>query len=256
MHITCTKCSTRYVVKADSIGDKGRIVKCAKCGHKWHQKPATSEEKEKVKRIVTKNPASLSSGMPDIKESRIDSKDSIRANLNDIPPLSEEAQRVVKENSLPVKAKSEVIPAPLWVKVAVCLLILLIVPFSLLVYRDMIIEKYPASLKLYKQLSLAHDQGLSLENVSIKYKDRSTLVFEAMITNQSDFKAQFEGLQLKYYDKEDQEIASDYLSDSTWKQVAPLDNVYILEPLKNISVKTRKIILDIDFGNDLELLLY
>jgi predicted Zn finger-like uncharacterized protein len=41
MIITCPSCSTRYPVDASSFAPSGRKVRCAKCGHSWHQAPPT-----------------------------------------------------------------------------------------------------------------------------------------------------------------------------------------------------------------------
>ncbi|HEX7776092.1 MAG TPA: DUF3426 domain-containing protein [Parvibaculum sp.] len=41
MIITCPSCSTRYPVEASSFAPSGRKVRCAKCGHSWHQAPPT-----------------------------------------------------------------------------------------------------------------------------------------------------------------------------------------------------------------------
>lgn len=41
MIITCPSCSTRYPVDAASFAPSGRKVRCAKCGHNWHQAPPT-----------------------------------------------------------------------------------------------------------------------------------------------------------------------------------------------------------------------
>ncbi len=41
MIITCPSCSTRYPVDAASFAPSGRKVRCAKCGHSWHQAPPT-----------------------------------------------------------------------------------------------------------------------------------------------------------------------------------------------------------------------
>lgn len=34
--LVCPNCDSKFKVKADALGDKGRLVKCAKCQHKWH----------------------------------------------------------------------------------------------------------------------------------------------------------------------------------------------------------------------------
>ncbi|MGB5950283.1 MAG: DUF3426 domain-containing protein [Parvibaculum sp.] len=41
MIITCPSCSTRYPVDAASFAPSGRKVRCARCGHSWHQAPPT-----------------------------------------------------------------------------------------------------------------------------------------------------------------------------------------------------------------------
>lgn len=41
MIITCPACSARYPVDAASFAPSGRKVRCAKCGHSWHQAPPT-----------------------------------------------------------------------------------------------------------------------------------------------------------------------------------------------------------------------
>ena len=39
MILTCPACETRFRVPPTAIGEAGRKVKCAKCGHDWHQMP-------------------------------------------------------------------------------------------------------------------------------------------------------------------------------------------------------------------------
>lgn len=39
MIITCETCLKRYVISPDSLGAKGRIVKCSSCAHTWYQNP-------------------------------------------------------------------------------------------------------------------------------------------------------------------------------------------------------------------------
>src|SRR5258706_5749240 len=37
MILTCTSCDTRYSVDGSKFPAAGRTVRCAKCGHSWHQ---------------------------------------------------------------------------------------------------------------------------------------------------------------------------------------------------------------------------
>ncbi|RAU22814.1 hypothetical protein CU669_05345 [Paramagnetospirillum kuznetsovii] len=39
MLITCPSCSTNFSIPDSALGTTGRKLKCAKCGHKWHQQP-------------------------------------------------------------------------------------------------------------------------------------------------------------------------------------------------------------------------
>lgn len=39
MILTCPSCFARYLTSADAIGERGRDVRCGKCGHMWHQEP-------------------------------------------------------------------------------------------------------------------------------------------------------------------------------------------------------------------------
>lgn len=44
MILTCPSCGTQYAVKDGAIPPEGRKVRCAACGHSWHQTTATPEE--------------------------------------------------------------------------------------------------------------------------------------------------------------------------------------------------------------------
>ncbi len=48
MILTCPACGTQYAVKDGAIPDGGRKVRCASCGHSWHQEPEPGDEAEEL----------------------------------------------------------------------------------------------------------------------------------------------------------------------------------------------------------------
>lgn len=46
MILTCPQCETRYQTDAAQFGAAGRKVRCAKCGHVWHQAPESPNDPE------------------------------------------------------------------------------------------------------------------------------------------------------------------------------------------------------------------
>lgn len=48
MILTCPACSTRYQVDESKFPPDGRSVRCAKCGHVWHQSPPVSQPDDEL----------------------------------------------------------------------------------------------------------------------------------------------------------------------------------------------------------------
>lgn len=46
MILTCPSCGTQYAVKDGAIPESGRKVRCAACGHSWHQMPEDAREED------------------------------------------------------------------------------------------------------------------------------------------------------------------------------------------------------------------
>ncbi len=48
MQITCPKCSKKFQVNADLIPEKGRLLQCSSCNHKWFFTSTKKPTKEKI----------------------------------------------------------------------------------------------------------------------------------------------------------------------------------------------------------------
>src|ERR1700754_4077713 len=55
MILTCPACSTRYTVDAAKFPAAGRTVRCAKCGHSWHQ-PGEAPEQDDIIEALPAHP--------------------------------------------------------------------------------------------------------------------------------------------------------------------------------------------------------
>ena len=68
MILTCPSCGTQYAVKDGAIPEDGRKVRCASCGHSWHQMPERDSEVDEVPEPAAEagDPASPATGYDDM----------------------------------------------------------------------------------------------------------------------------------------------------------------------------------------------
>ena len=56
MQISCPKCSKKFQVNDDLIPEKGRLLQCSNCNHKWFfTVPKKKKKKKKIKLKKKKN---------------------------------------------------------------------------------------------------------------------------------------------------------------------------------------------------------
>lgn len=65
MIISCEKCETKFLVKAEQLGDKGRKVRCGNCAHVWLQKPADAAAVAKEKEVIKQQQENLQQAAKD-----------------------------------------------------------------------------------------------------------------------------------------------------------------------------------------------
>jgi len=156
MILTCPSCDTRYSVDGAKFPAAGRNVRCAKCGHSWHQAGETPEPAEASIDIPAPAPAPVSAAdagqKPRTSAGDLDNAASIAAPF--APESASAARRftpsVVEEKpSTPLGPRLAVVAG--WVGL---ILVVLAIAFAAVRYRQDIATIWPQSAGVYSSLGL------------------------------------------------------------------------------------------------------
>ena len=164
MILTCPSCGTRYSVDGAKFPSQGRTVRCAKCGHSWHQAPEAESEPEAVQDMAAAAPSpegapgltpGLTSGpAPDSMPDPV-AASSTRAYA---PAAAAEQPRVALGPKLAVVAG--------WIGLIV---VVLLIGASAVRYRQDIAVIWPQSAGVYSSLGLkVNASGIDFQAVSYK----------------------------------------------------------------------------------------
>ena len=170
MILTCPACSTRYQAEESNFSPAGRNVRCAKCGHVWHQSaPELEGEAEPVFVAPEPSPSAF-----------------------EAPPRP---QAYVQAPSFAVESQE---PAPkppsLWLGRrllglgwAALAVLVIVVGWTATVYRQQIVDKWPQSASFYSKLGLRTNAS-GLQIVDYQYHEevqggQSTLVVTGKLVN-------------------------------------------------------------------------
>ncbi|WP_409433371.1 DUF3426 domain-containing protein [Litorimonas sp. RW-G-Af-16] len=200
MILTCPECSTKYLTKADSIGPNGRTVRCAKCSETWF---VSAEEALEVTAQITADQRALDE---DLTSSLTEEAPVDVAPLTPVPNMGGAASGTTAPGAhvlLRDKADAEKRARRrrvIWAIWLIPLLILMTAAILAYIFRQDIVERFPASATIYQSLGIpVTTAGLEIENPTARtaiIDGQTVLVISSAITNISNDSVRVPAVQL------------------------------------------------------------
>ncbi len=159
MILTCPSCDTRYSVDGAKFPAAGRTVRCAKCGHSWHQPGEGEAVPEAAPEIPTEAaPAAALAST----EAPASTSDPFPVNLS--PTRAFAPASVASESRAPLAPKLAVVAG--W---AGLIAVVLLIAVSAVRYRQDIAVIWPQSAGVYSSLGLkVNASGIDFRQVDYR----------------------------------------------------------------------------------------
>ncbi|OUR76134.1 hypothetical protein A9Q83_15065 [Alphaproteobacteria bacterium 46_93_T64] len=155
MILTCPSCSTRYSIDSASVSAEGRMVKCAKCGHKWREFPPEDMPKKVAELPQAPDP------MPEPEAPQVPEAEGMS-----IEEMSRASKKRAQKKEKPPKKKRN------WLGWLLFILILGGLGAGGFYGRNYVVQFWPASAKLYQMIKLdvktTNLLGLEIKNLTTK----------------------------------------------------------------------------------------
>lgn len=161
MILTCPQCSTRYQTDAAKFQPAGRNVRCAKCGHVWHQDAPAPEPDLESEAIAAEAPPEP------VADTLIGTQEAVAPlsrpqNFTPSPVMMRE--RLQTSYTEPSKLPMRLAVGAGWLGL---IAIILLIGWSALRFRQQIAAVWPQSASLYSAVGLkANASGLNIEDVA------------------------------------------------------------------------------------------
>jgi predicted Zn finger-like uncharacterized protein len=160
MILTCPSCGTRYSVDGAKFPSQGRTVRCAKCGHSWHQAPEAAPEPEIVQDTPPAAPPPEVTPGPAPGPAPDPVPDPVAAS----PTRAYAPSTAVEQPHAPLGPKLAVVAG--WIGLIV---VVLLIGASAVRYRQDIAMIWPQSAGVYSSLGLkVNASGIDFQSVTYK----------------------------------------------------------------------------------------
>jgi len=166
MILTCPSCSTRYSVDAAKFPAAGRNVRCAKCGHSWHQVGETPEPGPEQQPAQGPDSAPLSAIVSAAAEAAPAAADFAPHGGEDVlsPARNFGPASVEEKPRAPLAPRLAVVAG--WVGLIV---VVLLIGFAAVRYRQDIATIWPQSAGVYSSLGL-HVNASGIDFRQVEYR--------------------------------------------------------------------------------------
>ncbi len=194
MILTCPACSTRYFADDNTLGAKGRTVRCAACGHSWH---ARAEAFEKEDERPTFSSANFDTGEDEAPAEEANAAEDV---TKPTEPTTPHAVFRAKQAERKRRTKLMVVGGA-WGTVALVLVVGLILSF---VFRHQVVEAWPKTASAYDLIgATVNPYGLEFEGVKMERQvvDGSpVLAINGAVRNATDDEQQARPIELALLD--------------------------------------------------------
>jgi predicted Zn finger-like uncharacterized protein len=226
MIITCPDCSTHYSVTAKALGQSGREVRCASCGHKWFATleeaqddpaPSAVQSEEPSEPPETEEPAEPEA-VDDFDAVTEDEADSAEPADEEIPDAEAAAVEEMEtpapahkayRHKLETKAKRKRLLMALgaWGGVAASLILIGVLA---IVFRDGIVRTFPKTAGTFASIGMPADLwGVDLRNIKserVREKGEDILRISGEIFNSGDKPRPAPLVRISMRDETDEEL--------------------------------------------------